>query len=324
MTGQACSKKHAVETQRLGESSLKVSALGIGAWAWGDTRLWRYGIGYGLKEVEEAFQASLEAGINFFDTAEIYGGGVSESILGRLVRESGSSVVVATKFAPLPWRFNARAVHRALEGSLKRLGMDHVDLYQVHFPHTVMKQETLMNSLADLVESGKVRAIGVSNYSDVQMRRAHDLLARRGIPLASNQVEYSLLKRSPEANRVLQACRELNITLIAYSPLAMGVLSGKYRPDSNIRGLRRFRRNFRGRGLRAAMPVVSLLEEIAAAHARTPAQVALNWLLRQEAVVPIPGAKDRRQASENAGAVGWSISDEEAEALDQATLPWRR
>lgn len=305
-----------MEMRTLGNSPLKVSQLGVGAWAWGDKRYWGYGTDFGLSDVEEAFQASLDAGITLFDTAEIYGWGTSERILGDLARRSGKRVVIATKFAPLPWRFSPGSVRRALDGSLKRLGLDHIDLYQVHFPFSLIPSETLMDVLAEAVELGKLRFVGVSNYSAAKMRRAHEALARRRVPLVSNQVEYSLLRRTPEVNGVLAACRELNVTLIAYSPLAQGILTGKYRPGSSVSGLRRFRRNFRGRDLRAAMPVLRLLDDIAQAHGKTPAQVALNWLLRQEGVVPIPGAKNRQQATENAGAVGWEITAEEVEALN--------
>ena len=314
-----------METRKLGGDPLTVSAVGIGVWAWGDTRYWGYGHDFGLSDVEEAYETSVEAGITFFDTAEIYGAGASERILGGLVRRSQRPVAVATKYAPLPWRFSTGALHKALDASLDRLGLDHIDLYQVHFPLSLVRLETLMDALADAVAAGKVRYVGVSNYSATKMRRAHEALALRGIPLASNQVAYSLLRRSPEVDGVLDACRDLRCTLIAYSPLAQGLLTGKYRPGASAPGLRRLRREFRDRSLRAAMPVVQLLEEIARTHGRTPAQVALNWLMRQDpVVVPIPGVKNRQQAAEAAGAVGWRMAEEEAEALDTATLAWRR
>jgi aryl-alcohol dehydrogenase-like predicted oxidoreductase len=181
-----------------------------------------------------------------------------------------------------------------------------------------------MGSMADAVEAGKVRAIGVSNYSAAQVRIAHAALAERGIPLASNQVEYSLLHRAPEVNGVLDACRELGITLIAYQSLAMGVLTGKYRPGDRPKGIRRFGRYFRGDGLKKAQPVVALLREIGEGHSKTPAQVALRWLMEQDSVLPIPGAKNGRQAASNAEALSFSLAVAEIEALDQATTAWRR
>ena len=178
--------------------------------------------------------------------------------------------------------------------------------------------------MADAVEAGKVRAVGVSNYSSEQLRVAHAALAERGIALAAHQVEYSLLHRAPEVNGVLDACRELGITLIAYQPLAMGVLTGKYRPGDRPKGIRRLDRSFRRAGLEKVQPVVALLREIGARHSKTPAQVALRWLIKQESILPIPGAKDGRQAASNAEALSFTLAQAEVEALDRATTAWRR
>jgi aryl-alcohol dehydrogenase-like predicted oxidoreductase len=181
-----------------------------------------------------------------------------------------------------------------------------------------------MEFMADAVAAGKVRAIGVSNYSAEQLRVAHAALVERGIPLASNQVEYSLLHRAPEVNGVLDACRELGITLIAYQPLAQGVLTGKYRPGARPKGIRRFGRYFRSDGLKKAQPVVALLGEIGERSSKTPAQVALRWLIEQEGILPIPGAKTGRQAASNAEALSFTLVAGEIEALDQATTAWQR
>jgi aryl-alcohol dehydrogenase-like predicted oxidoreductase len=176
-----------------------------------------------------------------------------------------------------------------------------VDLYQHHFPNRRVDISGLMELLSDAVEAGKVKAVGVSNYSAEQMRTAHAALALRGIPLASNQVEYSLLHRQPEVNGVLDASRELGVTLIAYQPLASGALTGKYLNGSRPTGLRRFMPNFRGKALEAVEPVVNLLREIGDRYGKSPAQVALRWLVENECVLPIPGAKNGRQAADNAG-----------------------
>jgi aryl-alcohol dehydrogenase-like predicted oxidoreductase len=149
-----------------------------------------------------------------------------------------------------------------------------------------------MGFMADAVDAGKLLAIGVSNYSAQQLRIAHAALAERGMPLASNQVEYSLLHRAPEVNGVLDACGELGIMLIAYQPLAQGVPTGKYRPGDRPKGIRRFGRYYRGDGLKNAQPVVALLQEIGQRHSKTPAQVALRWLIQKENILPIPGAKN--------------------------------
>jgi aryl-alcohol dehydrogenase-like predicted oxidoreductase len=180
-----------------------------------------------------------------------------------------------------------------------------------------------MELMADAVEEGKVKAVGVSNYSAEQMRTAHAALAKRGIPLASNQVEYSLLHRQPEVNGVLDACRELGVTLIAYQPLASGALTGKYRAGVRPTGFRRFLPYFRGKGVEAVEPVVNLLREIGERYAKNPAQVALRWLIENERVLPIPGAKNGQQAADNAGALLFSLTQAEIEELNQATMAWR-
>jgi aryl-alcohol dehydrogenase-like predicted oxidoreductase len=313
---------------RLGRSDLEVPRLGVGAMTWGSPSgrsRWgpaklAYGGPPGPEEEKLAFAASLSAGVDFFDTAAMYSGGASERRLGELAE--GRSIVVATKFPPR-WRSKAEALPDALDQSLVRLRRSTIDLYQHHFPSRRVSIPALMGFMADAVEAGKVRAIGVSNYSAAQLRIAHAALAERGIPLASNQVEYSLLHRAPEVNGVLDACRELGVTLIAYQPLAQGVLTGKYRPGDRPKGIRRFGRYFRGDGLKNAQPVVALLQEIGERHSKTPAQVALRWLMEQERVVPIPGAKNGKQAASNAEALSFSLVDAETEALDRATTAWR-
>ena len=180
-----------------------------------------------------------------------------------------------------------------------------------------------MDQVADAVEAGKVKAVGVSNYSAEQMREAHAALAKRGIPLASNQVEYSLLHRQPEVNGVLDACRELGVTLIAYSPLAGGALTGKYSATQRARGLRRFQPNFSKKGMDTVQPVIALLRQIGERCEKTPSQVALRWLIENPLVLPIPGAKNGKQASDNTAALTFSLTPEEVKALGQATMPWR-
>jgi aryl-alcohol dehydrogenase-like predicted oxidoreductase len=317
------------ERIRLGRSDLEVSRLGVGAMTWGSPSgrsRWgpaklAYGGTPGPEEEARALEASVSAGVDLFDTAAMYSGGASERRVGELAK--GKRVVIATKFPP-GWLSKAEALPDALDQSLGRLRRGTIDLYQHHFPSRRISIPALMGLMADAVAAGKVRAVGVSNYSAEQLRIAHAALAERGIPLASNQVEYSLLHRAPEVNGVLDACRELGITLIAYQPLAMGVLTGKYRSGDRPKGIRRFGRYFRGDGLKRAQPVVALLREIGEGHAKTPAQVALRWLIEREGVLPIPGAKNGRQAAGNAEALSFSLVAAEIEALDQATTAWRR
>lgn len=303
---------------QLGATMVRISPLGIGTWAWGDRLFWGYGRGgYTDADLCAAFDASLAASITLFDTAEVYGRGRSERLLGQFVRATEQPVVVASKFMPLPWRLRRGSLVAALRKSLDRLGLKQIDLYQIHVPFPPISIETWMAGLADAVDAGLVRAVGVSNYSAAQMRRAHTALAQRGIPLASNQVEYSLIHRDPEQNGVLAACRELNVTLIAYSPLAMGLLTGKFTPEQPPSGLRG--RRYRRDRLVRLQPLIARMREIGARYGdKTPAQVALNWLICKE-TVPIPGAKNARQARDNAGALGWRLNAEEVAALDAAS-----
>ncbi|MFM7424025.1 MAG: aldo/keto reductase [Elainella sp.] len=313
-----------METVTLGHNGPTVAPLGIGTWAWGDSIFWTYGKEYDASSLEEAFKAALELGVNLFDTAEIYGFGESEKLLGQFMQQSGTnrSALIATKYFPLPWRFNADAVADALTASLKRLQLPSVTLYQVHWPFDFfMGQTTLMNALADEVQQGRIQTVGVSNYSAAQMRQAHQTLASRGIPLAVNQVQYSLLARQVERNGVLETARELGVTLLAYSPLAQGLLTGKYRPENytSPTGARRLDPRFSKAGLEKLRPVVDCLQQIGAAHDRSPAQVALNWLIRQGSVIPIPGAKTAEQVRQNSGALGWSMTEAESAQLSEMT-----
>ncbi len=299
---------------QLGRDGSEVRPLGVGTNSWNERT---------FEGAREAFSASLDAGITLIDTAEVYGRGESERVIGRLLSESGRSAAVATKFAPLPLRLSEGSLRRALAASLGRLELASVDLYQVHWPFTFVRIETLMRRLAREVAAGRVRGVGVSNYGATQMRRAHAALAEAGIPLVSNQVNYSLLHRAPETNGVLDACRELGTTLIAYTPLASGALTGKYRPDGRRpTGVRRHMGAFRN--LEQVMPVVEELGKIGREHDRSAAQVALNWLARQDGVLPIPGAKDAHQATENARSIDFEIGDDEAARLDQVSHRWRR
>jgi aryl-alcohol dehydrogenase-like predicted oxidoreductase len=188
----------------------------------------------------------------------------------------------------------------------------------------LMSQETLTNALADEVKRGRIAAVGVSNYSADQMREAHGYLAARGVPLAVNQMQYSLLARKIETNGILDTARQLGVTILAYSPLSQGLLTGKYTPEKDFKfnDARRIDPRFSQSGLEKIAPVVKLLQQIGEKYERTPAQVALNWLIAQGNVIPIPGAKTAQQARQNAGALGWSLSEEEVAQLEQLTRPW--
>lgn len=290
--------------------------MGLGCWQWGDKLMWGYGSDYAGVDVRAAFEASLAAGVTFFDTAETYGNGRSERLLGQFRREAQTPVRVATKFMPLPWRLHQDTLLSALRASLRRLGMSTLDLYQMHWPFPPVKIETWMQAMAQAVEECLTLAVGVSNYNLEQTKRAAEALAKRDIPLTSNQVRYNLLQRNIERTGLLDYCRDNGITVIAHSPLAAGLLTGKYTPDNPPPGIRGgVSRAYLGR----IQPLITRLCAIGEAHGgKTPTQVALNWTMCK-GTLPIPGAKSAKQMEMNAGALGWRLTEEEVGVLDEAS-----
>ena len=290
--------------------------MGLGAWAWGDRVVWQYGRGYGDEQIREAFLASLAEGIRLVDTAEVYGGGRSERLLGQFIRESGEPILVATKYFPLPWRITRKSLLSALRASLGRLGLESVDLYQIHWPSIIVSVEEMMEGMILCVEAGLTRTVGVSNFDQSLMLRAYSTLARHNVPLASNQVHYSLLNRNVEKNGLLARCAELGVRLMAYSPLEMGLLTGKYGPENPPPGNRALRYITL---ISKIAPLIKLMTAIGQDHGgKFISQVALNWVIRKGAL-PIPGAKNADQALQNAGALGWELSQDEVAALDAAS-----
>jgi aryl-alcohol dehydrogenase-like predicted oxidoreductase len=237
-------------------------------------------------------------------------------MVGRFAEEAAQPVLIATKFFPMPWRLSARTVPAALRGSLSRLRREYVDLYQIHWPSPLLSVEKMMEGLRMCVEAGLTRTVGISNFDQQLTLRSYSALARYNITLASNQVHYSLLNRAVEKNGLLARCRELGIRLIAYSPLELGLLTGKYGPENPPPGNRAVRYLH---VLPRIPPLLKLMTEIGQDHGgKFNAQVALNWLIRKGAL-PIPGAKNADQALQNAGALGWSLTDEEVDKLDAAS-----
>ncbi|MDR7582076.1 MAG: aldo/keto reductase [Armatimonadota bacterium] len=291
-----------------------VAPLALGTWQWGDRFVWGYGRGYADPDLREAFRASIAAGVSLVDTAEVYGMGRAERLLGACIRETGAQVLVATKCFPFPWRTGRWGLRLALARSLRRLGMAAVDVYMMHWPFGPVAIETWMDAMADAVKAGLVRAVGVSNYSLDQVRRAQAALARRGLQLACVQVKLNLLERDVLRTGLLQTCLREGIAVLAYSPLAMGVLTGTYsahRPPPGWRG-RRY-----APLLRRAQPVLDLVREIATSRGASMAQVALAWVIAKGAVA-IAGAKTGRQAADNAAVLRWTLRPEEVRALDEA------
>lgn len=318
--------RHDARTITFAGSDVAIAPLGVGTWAWGDKATWGMG-GYDTDLTEatirDAWDASLAAGVSFFDTAEVYGKGESERIIGSMLatdREADvdrDDVVIATKFMPSPWKLNVRgALLGALRASVARLGVEAVDLYQIHGPISLRSHAALADALAAAHDAGLCKAVGVSNYSAKETRSMAAELAKRGLRLASNQIEYSLLRRAPETNGLLAACAELGVVVLAYSPIGQGRLTGKYSATNPPPG----RRGFSDHPMEQVDRVVAELRRIGdGAGNKTPSQVALNWLIAKGAV-PIPGAKNEAQASENAGAIGWQMSEDDVAALDEVAL----
>ncbi len=310
---------------RLGSSDLIVSRLGIGAMTWGDPSITPrfnpaqrvYGPADNKEELRKAVDLSLANGVNFLDTEAMYGKGSSELMVGELTQ--GKKIIIAIKF-PLSFISKSSNLPADLDNSIKRLKRTPIDLYQIHYPSKFFSIPKVLNLMANAVHEGKIKAVGISNFSAKQMRSAYSILAERGVPLASNQVEYSLLHREPEVNGILKTCRELNVTLIAYMPLRMGALTGKYLGQTRPNGMRKYFSPFRNRDLAKLSQIIALLKEIGDRYSKSPAQVALRWLIQKGNNIPIPGAKNGEQAIHNAGALTFTLSDSEMDTLDQATL----
>ncbi len=287
----------------------KVSAVGLGCWQFGANE-WGYGTEYADHEAGAIVNRALDLGITLVDTAEIYGFGRSERIVGRALTGRRDGVFLATKILPV---FPVRpVVIRRLQGSLRRLGVDSVDLYQLHQPNPVVPLSQTMPAFATLLEQGLIRHAGVSNYSLPRWQRAEEAL---GGPVLSNQVRFSLVDRRPEQD-LLPWAQAHDRLIIAYSPLGQGLLSGRY--DADHRPTGKVRTNsplFLPENLRRAAPLIEALRQVAEAHQATPAQVALAWVIRRPNVVVIPGASSLAQAESNAAAADLELTDDEDAAL---------
>jgi aryl-alcohol dehydrogenase-like predicted oxidoreductase len=289
-----------------------VSKIGLGTWQFG-SREWGYGKRYAAVEAARIVERALELGITLFDTAEIYGLGRSERILGRALQARGNEVFVATKIFPLlPL---APVVEQRAVASAQRLGLRHLDLYQVHQPNPLVRDRTTMRGMRALQDVGLVGGVGVSNYSLERWRRAEGALGR---PVLSNQVRYSLVDRRPERELIPYA-EGVGRVVIAYSPLAQGFLSGRYNASTRPSDLMRRRSKlFRPDTLERGAALFASLREVASAHDATPAQVALAWAIRRPNVVAIPGASSVEQVESNAAAADLDLHDDEIRALSDA------
>ena len=302
----AHSQSYPDRVTELGSTGVMVSRIGVG------TNRWT--IGENDESVFQAYRSLLDKGINFFDTAEIYTGGRSEQLLGACHRRDNRPVVIASKYMPSTTRLTSGQFMEALNSTLSRLGVEILDLYYIHMPPTTQSVEVLMDYMAEVFEAGKIRAVGISNFDADQMRRAAARLEGHGVPLAANEVEYNLMNREPETNGVLDACRELNASLVAYRPLGRGLLA-------SVDAMGGSSKNTRARSP-SEDTIMETLRLIAEHLGRSVSQVALGWLLRKDdAVIPIPGATNVSHALDNAEALDWILGEAEFKQLEEVSSP---
>jgi pyridoxine 4-dehydrogenase len=303
---------------------LDLPLMGCGTWAWGNRLLWGYTEQMN-PELQTVFNRCVSHGVTLFDTGDSYGtgrlNGQSETLLGRFTQDyegaNQDKICLATKLAAYPWRLTRHQMVNACRASATRLGRN-VDLVQMHWStanYAPWQESALLDGLADLYEQGLVKGVGLSNYGPQRLKWVHQKFRDRGVPIATLQVQYSLLSTYPVTELGLkEVCDELGIRLIAYSPLGLGLLTGKYSPSGpfpkGIRGLL-FKQLLPG-----IQPLLAELTEIATAHQKTVSQVALNWCLCK-GTIPIPGAKSLTQATENIGALGWQLDAGAVASLDQ-------
>lgn len=317
-----------MEHYTLGKTDLAVTPVGLGCWQFsqGKGLVGQYWGAIPQQEVTEIVRASLAGGINWFDTAEVYGKGASERSLAAALDEVGpprEEYLIADKWFPA-FRF-AGSIAKSFPEREENLGGRRVDLHQIHQPFSLSSVQRQAEELGKLERSGRVRAVGVSNFNEKRMRLAAATLWEQGVPLATNQMRYSMIDREIERDGVLEAAGELGITIIAYSPLAQGILTGKFHGEESIRGKsgpRKHLKRFKPEGLEATSELIDALKRIGAAHGATPAQVALAWTVQfhGDRVVAIPGASSVKQATSNASAMELSLSTEELFELSEAGL----
>ena len=317
--------KNEIQLRHLGKTDILVTPIGLGVMelAGGGGLIGRMFPIIPQEDKNAIIKAALDGGINWFDTAEMYGAGVSERSLAIGLKAAGKSdqdVVVATKWRP--FLRTASNIPISIEDRLRFLDGFSISNYMIHQPMSFSSPEAEMNAMADLVEAGKIRTVGVSNFNPARMRRAHAALAKRGFPLALNQMRYSLLDRRIETNGVLETARELGMTITAYTPLERGLLSGKYHKNPELLShMSGWRKGMMQRNLERSRPLIDVMDKMAVKYEASIAQVALNWVINfnGETVVTIPGATKVRQAEEASGAMKFQLTKDELAQLDEGS-----
>ncbi|UCF63404.1 MAG: aldo/keto reductase [bacterium] len=314
--------------RNLGKSELRVSMVGLGCWQFSQGKgiignYWKF---LDDQQIKNIIKTSLDEGINWFDTAEVYGWGASEHAIAKELQELHQlpqNIVMATKWWPL-FR-TARSISRSIDRRLSTLHPYSIDLYQIHQPFSFSAIPAQMRELANLLDQRKIRYAGVSNFSARRMTRAQEELQKRGYLLVSNQVKYNLLDRKIESNGILETAKQLGITIIAYSPLAQGILSGKFHHNpkliQDVSLFRKYAGHLGKRFLKKSQSVIEILENLSRKYGVTSSQIALNWLIHfhENTVVVIPGASTPEQARENAQTMYFTLAREDLDLIDQAT-----
>ena len=309
----------------LGNTKMMVTPIGLGCWQFSKQKNMAGKFWPTLEDdlINKVVSLSLEGGINWFDTAEVYGNGASERALSKALQATGKKpgeVFIATKWWPM-FRF-ASNISATIDERIKALSPYPIDLYQVHQPWGFSSEKSEMTAMAELLDRKLIKSIGVSNFSAQQMKKAWETLDKKGIPLVSNQVLYNLLNRKIESNGVMEMAKKLGISIIAYSPLAQGMVTGKFHENPELLkniGLRKYSSQFKPKGLEKSRPLVMLVKELAIRYNVTPSQIALNWLINYHGstVVAIPGATKEIHVKENTGAMSFRLSDEDMVKLEK-------
>lgn len=305
---------------------VQLPPLGLGTWAWGNVLLWDYNEANDA-QLQQCFNKAVSRGVTLFDTADSYGtgrlNGRSEILLGQFLQASTERVQqrvkIATKLAAYPWRLSGGQMVSACRGSLKRLNLPKLAIGQLHWSaakYAPFQEKALWEGLVAMYDQGLVEAVGVSNYGPRQLLRIHNFLRRMGVPLSTLQMQYSLISNGVTQQELKAVADDLGIKVIAYSPLGLGMLTGKYSASDVPRGPRGllFRQILPGLD-----PLLRCLKEVAVKRGKSNSQVAVNWCMCK-GTIPIPGAKNLLQVDDNLGALGWRLSSGEVAALDSAAL----
>lgn len=322
---------NAITLRPLGRTEMMVTPIGLGCWQFSkqNNLIGKFWPALENDLIDRIVALSIEGGINWLDTAEIYGNGASEKALSRALITAGKTpgdIIIATKWWPA-LRFASNII-KTIDERINALSPFPVDLYQIHQSFSFSGEKSEMRSMAVLLERKLIKYIGVSNFSSQKMKASWEALDKKGIPLASNQVVYNLLNRKIESNGILRVAKEHGISIIAYSPLAQGLLTGKFHDNPgllNKTGMRKHIPQFKRQGLEKSLPVINLIKELAIKYNVTPSQVALNWLIHfnGNTVVAIPGATKEIHVKENTSAMSFRLSDEDIDNLDKVSSSFK-